>query len=268
MSPPPTSIDGTDITGATIDGQEVEEITVDGDVVFKGIPDSGADHQWNYVEGSGTTVADNIGSLDADWSDGITWVGGPGAKGVHASLDGNDDYGDLGTASRSEFRHFVDAQQGTLFSWLRIDSFDKQRLEIIGSGAGGIPGFDLYFENAGAGSGYSFRLGDNTTDGGPLRAGSLPPTGEWIVTAATISGNTTRVFEALPSTDYSVIEVASAGSPSSVNSDLDFKVSIGRRTSNNGRHFNGDFDIQFVDSVARTQSQLQSFVDDTKQFYE
>jgi hypothetical protein len=34
MSPPPTSIDGTDITGATIDGQEVQEITVDGQTVF------------------------------------------------------------------------------------------------------------------------------------------------------------------------------------------------------------------------------------------
>jgi len=34
MSPPPTNIDGTDITGATIDGQEVQEITVDGQTVF------------------------------------------------------------------------------------------------------------------------------------------------------------------------------------------------------------------------------------------
>ena len=32
----PTSIDGTDITGATIDGTDVQEITVDGDVVFSG----------------------------------------------------------------------------------------------------------------------------------------------------------------------------------------------------------------------------------------
>jgi len=31
---PPTSIDGTDITGATIDGTDVTEITVDGDEVF------------------------------------------------------------------------------------------------------------------------------------------------------------------------------------------------------------------------------------------
>jgi len=31
---PPTSIDGTDITGATIDGSDVQEITVDGQTVF------------------------------------------------------------------------------------------------------------------------------------------------------------------------------------------------------------------------------------------
>jgi hypothetical protein len=34
MTPPPTNIDGTDITGATIDGQEVAEITIDGQTVF------------------------------------------------------------------------------------------------------------------------------------------------------------------------------------------------------------------------------------------
>jgi len=41
MSPPPTSIDGTDITGATIDGQEVQEITVDGQTVFTAGPAPG-----------------------------------------------------------------------------------------------------------------------------------------------------------------------------------------------------------------------------------
>jgi hypothetical protein len=39
MSPPPTSIDGTDITGATIDGQNVEEITIDGQTVFTAAAD-------------------------------------------------------------------------------------------------------------------------------------------------------------------------------------------------------------------------------------
>jgi hypothetical protein len=38
---PPTSIDGTDITGATIDGTDVTEITVDGQTVFSAGPASG-----------------------------------------------------------------------------------------------------------------------------------------------------------------------------------------------------------------------------------
>ena len=39
MSPPPTNIDGTDITGATIDGQDVQAITIDGQTVFTaGVP--------------------------------------------------------------------------------------------------------------------------------------------------------------------------------------------------------------------------------------
>jgi len=40
MTPPPTSIDGTDITGATIDGQDVQEITIDGQTVFTAQPQS------------------------------------------------------------------------------------------------------------------------------------------------------------------------------------------------------------------------------------
>jgi len=43
MTPPPTNIDGTDITGATIDGTEVTEITVDGDTVFTATQPVGQD---------------------------------------------------------------------------------------------------------------------------------------------------------------------------------------------------------------------------------
>jgi hypothetical protein len=48
MSPPPTSIDGTDITGATIDGQEVQEITIDGQTVFSPGPPDAGDLQARY----------------------------------------------------------------------------------------------------------------------------------------------------------------------------------------------------------------------------
>ena len=42
----PTSIDGTDITGATIDGTDVQEITVDGDVVFSAVPTLPTQNEW------------------------------------------------------------------------------------------------------------------------------------------------------------------------------------------------------------------------------
>jgi len=66
---PPTSIDGTDITGATIDGTDVTEITVDGQTVFTaGLPDSGDLHSRYDAEGlsSGTlsTWTDEVSSFD------------------------------------------------------------------------------------------------------------------------------------------------------------------------------------------------------------
>jgi len=68
----PTSIDGTDITGATIDGTDVTEITVDGDVVFSAGPDLPASiaHRYDPSEetfSDGATVStwtDQIGSAD------------------------------------------------------------------------------------------------------------------------------------------------------------------------------------------------------------
>jgi len=80
MSPPPTSIDGTDITGATIDGQDVQEITVDGQTVFAALPDS-VTNRWPSDEGSGTTLADSLGDTDISltfnrWASGSQFNGG------------------------------------------------------------------------------------------------------------------------------------------------------------------------------------------------
>jgi len=51
---PPTSIDGTDITGATIDGTDVQEITVDGQTVFSAgggiLPQAGLQHRYDATQ--------------------------------------------------------------------------------------------------------------------------------------------------------------------------------------------------------------------------
>ena len=71
---PPTSIDGTDITGATIDGTDVQEITVDGDVVFSAAPPIPTSTFLQYDASALTglsnndvvnTLTDNVGSNDA-----------------------------------------------------------------------------------------------------------------------------------------------------------------------------------------------------------
>ena len=89
----PTSIDGTEITGATIDGQDVSEITVDGETVFTAIPDS-AIYYWdpgNFAspwtdEVIGEDMTINGGLSSNTFSDGSDAVLG----------DGVDDYGTAG----------------------------------------------------------------------------------------------------------------------------------------------------------------------------
>jgi len=66
---PPTSIDGTDITGATIDGTDVQEITVDGQTVFTAgapLPTNNLVHRYDFSAPSTTTtfVEDLAGSDD------------------------------------------------------------------------------------------------------------------------------------------------------------------------------------------------------------
>jgi hypothetical protein len=73
MTPPPTSIDGTDITGATIDGQEVQEITIDGQTVFiattpSEVLDDWADNQFTSNRESFDTTPYQFASQDTNFN--------------------------------------------------------------------------------------------------------------------------------------------------------------------------------------------------------
>jgi hypothetical protein len=91
---PPTSIDGTDITGATIDGTDVTEITVDGQTVFTAgpVPDSGllqARYDFSQEDGS-TPVTDLTGNgydLTGSYSGIAVTINGTQA----GRFDGTDD---------------------------------------------------------------------------------------------------------------------------------------------------------------------------------
>ena len=70
MSPPPTSIDGTDITGATIDGQDVQEITVDGETVF--VAFSGPDQDIYLQDDFGDNALQNRTGTETTTHNGVT----------------------------------------------------------------------------------------------------------------------------------------------------------------------------------------------------
>jgi len=71
---PPTSIDGTDITGATIDGTDVQEITVDGQTVFTAGP-AGAFDLTNRTKVASYDTGDNIQSHAFDDTGTILYTG-------------------------------------------------------------------------------------------------------------------------------------------------------------------------------------------------
>jgi len=120
---PPTSIDGSDITGATIDGQDVSEITVDGNVVFEAGPDipdvsmfQDPIHQY--------LASENYATSTGDWTDTISNItatenGSPSKT----SVDGRDaiyyQSGDDHTYSDSTL---TGSGEFSMFAVLRADS--------------------------------------------------------------------------------------------------------------------------------------------------
>jgi len=144
MSPPPTSIDGTDITGATIDGQEVQEITIDGQLVFKAEtnPVAYSDlHAWFPFDPSfyGGSAADDATALfnpaqsgnstafDGSvfgathlTSGGVTDINA-GTNSGHFSFDGVNDKIEIPTVSRLDT---------TLTGWVNPDSLGNRQIYI------------------------------------------------------------------------------------------------------------------------------------------
>jgi len=144
----PTSIDGTDITGATIDGTDVTEITVDGQTVFSAqtLPvaysnlvawypfDSAeyggfnADDVTAIIGGSGDDTAydGTVNGATYQSSDGVTDINA-GANSGAFDFDGSDDIA-LGNDSGLE------QVPGTYCGWMKMDINDIQY--IFGGAAG------------------------------------------------------------------------------------------------------------------------------------
>jgi len=259
----PITIDGTDVSTITIDGQDVSEITADGDVVYTAIPDSGGSHQWDTDEGSGTTLADSIGSLDGTIN-GPTWTSGVGTGNAYLDYNGTGDTVDFGTGSQSEFSHFINGK-GTVGFWVNIDD-ENDNYMVFGDAWRGDPSVALINNNGqwrvlvtnSAGEDVvNFNSGDTNSD-----------VGDWVFVACTLDGANGNMYIARPGNNYSLNSYDSASIANTESVDLSFNAKLGVDQAADRWYFDGGIDLGYTDTTADTQSEIQSFVDDSKGFYQ
>jgi len=238
---PPTSIDGTDITGATIDGQDVQEITVDGDVVFSAGPK--AIGHWPGDEGSGSVLADNIGNNDFTLN-GPNWITESSFT-ANTGIEINNNTAIATTQQPSEFTWIIRARPGNL------GSFSPYNRTIISHGGqpviayqaqGGPNSEELFF----------------STNQGVLSTFFSQSTFEfntWIF-AARVS-NAEISFKMFDDTKTEVVDLSASGGSAT----YDSSTTILGDDGSGSRHWIGSIDPNWYQfDFALSDSQLVNFI--------
>jgi len=229
---PPTSIDGTDITGATIDGQDVQEITLDGQTVFSaGIlrPPSGVSY-WTFdnVDTSGSTAIDVWGSNDGTINGATT-----GQSGANDQYTTDESY-DFDGSDDVTVPHDSSLDVGTELSVAAFVNAD-----VI---SGNVPvvtktnesGLDKWFFGLVTGGNVRFMV-DNGGGAGAERfdSSSTVSTSEWnqITITAQIGGPITAYINGVDAGQNSAL----TSFASNFNNSVDLRIGEGFGSNFNGR---------------------------------
>ena len=229
------------------------------------IPDSGGENQWNWTAGDGTVVVDVNGESDANFNS-LSWGTGQGAGDVFGSLNGSE-FADLGN---EVFTSLLEGG-GTLFQWLRTDANDSERRSVFSTqltSSGDNFGFQIWNDGTNE---YRAGIAIDGNFAQPTAGDPNSHRGEWVAYALVYDGESVTTYNSVPATDYSVSEIASEALTATKTGTWDQSVRYGASDDGSGderRQFNGDLDIGFFKSAALSPSDLQSFVDETKQYYE
>jgi len=269
MSPPIRDGSGNSIGSIRLgDGSEIAEVrTGAGDVVFSAIPDSGGAHQWTTDAGSGTTLEDTgTSSTPLDGSiNGPDWItGGKGVGDAYLDYDASqNEYVELGTDSKSELSHIVNNGAGTFAFWINPD--DTTRRTVIANGFdGGSNHFCLRIKS---GSLDWFMTASNGSFEFRVTAGTIT-TNSWQLVVGVADGSSATAYVA-DTSDNQVTAVGTDTSTINTNANnLTDNVNIGRTTDGAQDHFNGEIDIGFTDTTSFTKSELDQWLNNTKQFYQ
>lgn len=222
------------------------------------IPDSvGDQNEWLFSEGSGTTVADTVGSLDANFAS-LTWDTSFGYDGAYADLDGGDE-ADLGAGSQSALSNIV-AGNGSIGFWMRPDTLDGSPREIFTTSTA-VSGSNYFRFGISQNNTLMFRASTNNTSNNFEDIGVVeytPTANEWVSAVVTLDGSNVRLY-------INASEQASDAIGNIDSNDLANSVKIG---SNGGeRYFDGGLDYLWVSPSAVPVSDIQSWHDTTADIY-
>jgi len=247
----PTSIDGTDITGATIDGTDVTEITVDGQTVFSAAGVVGLSNlvAWYRMEGNANDETVNQ-PTSADTTD----YGGTQNGGSFVSSDVTD----VITGTTGQAYEFTGNQDiiypysdppafSTICAWVYI--IDKS------------DDFAIFTNFDSTGSDVSIIFSDSSNnislgiDNGGFVEFSNPSTGEWYHVVVTITNSNLEMFIDGTSEDT---DIHSLGS---IDNGQNYQTGETPSGSFDG---NGRVDDIRLYNTVLNQPQIQSIYDSTK----
>ena len=231
------------------------------------IPDSEGTHQYNIDqedEADGSFVFDFIGGLDASIEGSPMFVSGSGVDNRVINLDGTNDYLDLGSDSRAVLSHFTNDGVGTVALWINPSNINDNQFIFGNADSDSEIGVELSPSE----DNLNFRGWDGSGSPMWVADGSVViPDDDWSFVAVVVDGSTAKSFVA-KSDDYELSEIASGSISGGTSSDWTFNANIGRNSRSDDRYFDGSVDLSFIDNTARDESNLQNWVDETKQFYD
>lgn len=252
--------DGTGISSVRLgDGTEIIEIRKgDGTVLFRaGTPASSLSHHWPTDEGSGTTLTDNQGSVDATINDG-TWTD-RGRGGYHLKF--TDNTSNAVTATDSGFGN----SDYTFMGWMRPDRDDisggndafggdqqPSRSYMVSYNRSGNEDITLFLDSANGGSNIE------------VESGERHQVGQWIFVAFTLDVTANEATLYWATADESTLSSKTNTTYDDGGSQI-ANITASRMGRETGDYFEGGCDDWHVGpGTVLSQSQIESYFNDTK----
>jgi len=252
--------DGSQVSEIVLpDGSTASEVLApDGSTVFSAIPDPEPwqDNRWPTTAGSGSTLKDDVGSLDGSLGGG-NWVEGTGVGDYYYAYDGTAAT-DLGADSKSRMATFCNTGEGAWGAWVRIKevNFDT----IAGTDlATGKNEFEIITDDSSTNN-WRFRIA-TTNDSNEITGGDAAQyVDSWVPLVITADGTDMEVLVGDP-----LSSVASGSVPTTASGDLNGNVYFGGDRSVQETI---DMDIPWFSTTGVTTSQAQDWVDKTREFFQ